>query len=73
MVSKLIGIATVVSLSAIAMAALAAFRPDASPLPRVAAKAPPTTKADPRSNDARRRAEAGDPDHGEGVHDHDDD
>lgn len=73
MVSKLIGIATIASLSAIAVAALAAFRPGASPPPRVADKAPHAAKADPQSNGAGRRGKPGDPEHGEGALDHDDD
>ena len=55
MVSKLIGIASVAALSAIAVAALAAYRPAASPEPRAADKAPQAAKADARPCSAASR------------------
>lgn len=61
MVSKLIGIASVVALSAIAVAALAAYRPVASPEPRVADKAPKAAKADAEPCSAARCEKPGNP------------
>lgn len=74
MVSKLIGIATVASLSAIAIAAaLAAYRPNASPLQRVPDGAPQAAKASSQQKAAERRGRPGDPERGEEGHDRDGD
>jgi len=72
MVSKLIGIASVAALSAIAVAALAAYRPAASPEPRAADKAPQAAKADARPCSAARCEKPGNPAKEE-DHDRDDD
>jgi hypothetical protein len=65
MVSKLIGIASVAALSAIAFAALAAYRPAASPQPRAADraadKAPQAAKADAEPCSAARCEKPGHP------------
>ena len=73
MVSKLIGVATFASFSAIAIAALAAYRHDVAPR-RQAADAPPrAATADPKPNVAGRTGKPGHLDRGEEGHDRDDD
>lgn len=72
MVSKLIGIASVAALSATAVAALAAYRPAASPQPPAADKGAQAAKADAEPCSAARCEKPGNPAKEE-DHDRDDD